>query len=198
MLAPFSGRVLIHHPGARPSASSSEAASGGSTSPDIILFDCYPSGVHDGVLRALPAPPAAGGSRVAAYSWETRGDLVAAALQHGYRGYLAKSLPARPLVEALERIGRGDPVVRVPPQPADPATVQVQWSREEAGLTPREADVLDLIAAGQSNAEIAAVLEVSINSVKSYVRSSYRKIGATSRSQAVLWGIAQGLGASER
>ena len=54
------------------------------------------------------------------------------------------------------------------------------------------------IAAGRSNAQIAASLQVSINSVKSYVRSSYRKIGATSRSQAVLWGIAQGLGASER
>jgi DNA-binding NarL/FixJ family response regulator len=135
---------------------------------------------------------------VAAYSWETRDDLVTAALQHGYRGYIAKSLPARQLVEALERIGQGDPVVSVPPQPGDPASVQVEWSREQAGLTPREADVLDLIAAGWSNAQIAASLQVSINSVKSYVRSSYRKIGATSRSQAVLWGIAQGLGASER
>ena len=56
MLAPFSARVRIHEPvgtrGAR-----SEAVNG-STSPDIILFDCYPSGVHDGVLRALPAPAA--------------------------------------------------------------------------------------------------------------------------------------------
>jgi len=198
MLAPFSGRVLVHRPGARTHGVSSEAPTADSRSPDIILFDCYPSRVRDGVLRALPAPPAAGGSRVAAYSWETRDDLVTAALQHGYRGYIAKSLPARQLVEALERIGRGDPVVSVPPQPADPASVQVEWSREQAGLTPREADVLDLIAAGWSNAQIAASLQVSINSVKSYVRSSYRKIGATSRSQAVLWGIAQGLGASER
>ncbi len=198
MLAPFSGRVLVHRPGAGPHHVSGEADAVGSPSPDIILFDCYPSGARDGVLRAFPAPPAAGGSRVAAYSWETRDDLVTAALQHGYRGYLAKSLPARQLVEALERIGRGESVVSVPPRPADPASVQVEWSREQAGLTPREADVLDLIAAGRSNAQIAASLQVSINSVKSYVRSSYRKIGATSRSQAVLWGIAQGLGASER
>jgi DNA-binding NarL/FixJ family response regulator len=192
MLAPYAARVRIHHLGAGPRESSSAP-----TSPDVILFDCYPSGVHDGVLHALPAPPSAGGSRVAAYSWETRGDLVTAALQHGYRGYIAKSLPARQLVEAIEGVGRGDPGVSVPLRPADPAVVQVQWSREEAGLTPREADVLDLIAAGQSNAEIAVVLHVSINSVKSYIRTSYRKIGATSRSQAVLWGIAQGLGASE-
>ncbi len=193
MLAPYAARVRIHHAGAGTSASSSSP-----TSPDVILFDCYPSGVHEGVVRALPAPPTAGGSRVAAYSWETRADLVTAALQHGYRGYIAKSLPARQLVEAIERVGRGDPVVSGPAQPADPADVQVRWSREEAGLTPREADVLDLIAAGYSNAEIAAALTVSINSVKSYVRSSYRKIGAATRSQAVLWGIAQGLGASER
>ena len=94
----------------------------GSTSPDIILFDCYASGVHDGVLRARSRPAGRRGSRVAAYSWETRGDLVAAALQHGYRGFIAKSLPARQLVEALERVGRGERVVCVPGQPADPAT----------------------------------------------------------------------------
>ena len=195
MLAPFSARVRIHRP-VTPPGPGSETVNG-PASPDIILFDCYPSGVHDGVLRALPAPPAAGGSRVVAYTWETRGELVTAALQHGYCGYLAKALPGRQLVEALERIGRGDRVVGVPALPADPAAVHVRWSREEAGLTPRELDVLDLIAAGQSNAEIAVSLHVSINSVKSYVRTSYRKIGATSRSQAVLWGIAQGLGASE-
>ena len=195
MLVPFAARVRLHEPAATRSPWS-EAVSG-PTSPDIVLFDCYPSGVHDGVLRALPAPPAAGGSRVVAYTWETRGDLVTAAFQHGYRGYVAKALPGRQLVEALERIGRGDPVVSVPALPADPAAVQVRWSREEAGLTPREVDVLDRIAAGQSNAEIAVSLHVSINSVKSYVRTSYRKIGAASRSQAVLWGIAQGLGASE-
>jgi len=195
MLAPYAARVRIHHPATtRGLAGESVNVS---TSPDIILFDCYPSGVHDGVLRAVPAPPAAGGSRVAAYSWATRGELVPAPLQHGYCGYIAKSLPAQQLVEALERIGSRLPVVRVPAQPSGPDLLQVEWSREEAGLTLREADVLDLIAAGQSNAEIAATLHVSINSVKSYVRSSYRKIGATSRSQAVLWGIAQGLGASE-
>jgi DNA-binding CsgD family transcriptional regulator len=61
------------------------------------------------------------------------------------------------------------------------------------GLTERELDVLELITAGYSNDEIARRLFLSINSVKSYIRTGYRKIGATRRAQAVLWGVEQGL-----
>ena len=49
-------------------------------------------------------------------------------------------------------------------------------------------EILDLIKAGHSNQEIAAALYLSINSVKSYIRTAYRKIGVRTRSQAVLWG----------
>ena len=49
--------------------------------------------------------------------------------------------------------------------------------------------MLSLIAGGLSNTDVAARMGLSINSVKSYVRSSYRKIGVESRSQAVLWGL---------
>ena len=58
---------------------------------------------------------------------------------------------------------------------------------EAYGLTPREVEVLDLIAHGLSNQEIVNELSLSINSVKSYIRSAYRKIGVDSRTQAVLW-----------
>ena len=65
---------------------------------------------------------------------------------------------------------------------------------QDEGLTAREAEVLSLIAGGLSNTDVAARMGLSINSVKSYVRSSYRKIGVESRSQAVLWGLTHGLG----
>lgn len=64
-----------------------------------------------------------------------------------------------------------------------------------AGLTPRELQVLTLIASGYSNRQIVEATHLSINSVKSYVRSAYRKIGVTSRPRAILWGIGQGLSA---
>jgi two-component system, NarL family, response regulator LiaR len=68
---------------------------------------------------------------------------------------------------------------------------------DAAGLTERETQVLDWIAQGLSNREIAERAFVSINSVKTYIRSAYRKIGAKSRSQAVAWAVRRGYGAGE-
>ena len=64
---------------------------------------------------------------------------------------------------------------------------------EDVSLTQRELDVLGLIAGGRSNAEIAETLFVSINSVKTYIRGAYRKIGVERRAQAVLWAEQHGL-----
>jgi DNA-binding NarL/FixJ family response regulator len=63
-----------------------------------------------------------------------------------------------------------------------------------AGLTPRELDVLERVAAGRSNVEIAAELFISINTVKTNIRTAYKRIGATTRSQAVLWAVQNELG----
>jgi DNA-binding CsgD family transcriptional regulator len=62
-----------------------------------------------------------------------------------------------------------------------------------ADLSPRENDVLRLISQGLSNEEIALELFVTINTVKSFIRSAYRKLGITRRSQAVIWGARHGL-----
>jgi DNA-binding CsgD family transcriptional regulator len=61
------------------------------------------------------------------------------------------------------------------------------------GLTGREVQVLALIAEGLTNQEIADKVFVSINSVKTYIRSAYRKIGVNSRSQAAVWGLQHGI-----
>ncbi len=64
---------------------------------------------------------------------------------------------------------------------------------EVTDLTERERDVLELITNGYSNEQISRMLYLSINSVKTYVRSGYRKIGAETRSHAVIWGVRHGL-----
>ena len=64
---------------------------------------------------------------------------------------------------------------------------------ETHGLSAREAEVLTLIAEGLTNQEIADRVFISINSVKTYVRSAYRKIGVNSRSQAAVWVLQNGL-----
>ena len=57
----------------------------------------------------------------------------------------------------------------------------------------RESEMISLICQGMSNAEIAETSYLSPNSVKSYIRSAYRKIGVATRAQAVAWGIQNGL-----
>jgi DNA-binding NarL/FixJ family response regulator len=67
---------------------------------------------------------------------------------------------------------------------------------QDVGLSPRESSVLALITAGLANQDIADQLYLSVNSVKTYIRSAYRKIGVTCRSQAVAWAMQHGFSAA--
>jgi DNA-binding CsgD family transcriptional regulator len=66
------------------------------------------------------------------------------------------------------------------------------WPGRGAGLSSREAEIIALITQGLSNQQIADRVYLSINSIKSYIRSAYRKMQVTTRSQAVLWGVEHG------
>ena len=68
----------------------------------------------------------------------------------------------------------------------------LDWPGRREGLTDRESEILALITQGKSNAEVAALTYLSPNTVKSYIRTLYRKIGVDSRTQAVLWGVGNG------
>jgi DNA-binding CsgD family transcriptional regulator len=63
---------------------------------------------------------------------------------------------------------------------------------KEIGLSRRESEVLGLIVQGRTNQAIAAECFLSVNSIKTYIRSAYRKIGITHRAQAVAWGMQNG------
>jgi NarL family two-component system response regulator LiaR len=155
---------------------------------DIVLYDTFAQVQgHQAEIRELMADDHA--DKVVLYSWNTQQELVAAALDRGASGYLSKALSASELVAALERIHAGDVVVEAAPAPD---TVPGDWPGRDAGLSAREAEVLALITQGLSNDLIARRTYLSANSVKSYIRSAYRKVGVTSRSQAVLWGVRNG------
>ena len=104
---------------------------------------------------------------------------------------LAKTLPAYDLVTAIEAIADGEIVISDAPPRSRPA-VGLDWPGRTEGLTDREAEVLALITQGLSNKEIAARVYLSINSIKTYIRSAYRKIDASSRTQAAIWGLEHG------
>jgi len=72
------------------------------------------------------------------------------------------------------------------------------WPGRGEGLTDRESEVLALITQGMSNAEVADLTYLSPNTIKTYIRSIYRKIGASSRTQAVLWGVEHGFRPDKR
>lgn len=127
------------------------------------------------------------------YTYRPSPDEVRAAVQRGASGAACKDWTANQLALAVETAiqarlasppGQVAGRVLMPTHPEDTGT--------DVGLSPRETELLGLIAQGLSNDDIAAVMGVSVNSVKSYIRSAYRKIGVTRRTQAVLWALSNG------
>lgn len=122
-----------------------------------------------------------------------RSDLGENARASGVTELVGLDITAEELVAAIERAAAGTSTELEGRRVSYRAELQ-----EGVGLTDREMDVLELVASGRTNDEIAQALYLSINSVKSYIRSAYAKIGAASRSQAVLWAIEHGLAHPER
>ena len=157
---------------------------------DIALYDTFAQPEADlDTLDVLLTNPHA--RKVVVYTWTFNAHVIDTALAKGVAGYLTKQRPAADLVDALERIHTGEGVVDDHRSPR--AIVTGDWPGREEGLTARESEILALIVQGKNNAEIAGLTYLSPNSIKSYIRSAYHKIGASSRTQAVLWGVQHGL-----
>ena len=157
---------------------------------DIALYDSFaqPESDQDEIAVLIDNPRA---RKVVVYSWNFHPDLIRRARELGVSGYLSKTLSARDLVAALEAVHAGEVVISDPPARVKSAP-GLDWPGRGEGLTDREAEILALITQGKSNAEVAALTYLSPNTVKSYIRTVYRKIGVGSRTQAVLWGVSNG------
>ena len=92
---------------------------------------------------------------------------------------------------AIESIHGGEVVISPDPGKAR-IDVGLEWPGKPEGLSNRESEILALITQGKPNSEIARLTYLSPNTIKSYIRTIYRKIDVTSRTQAVLWGVAHG------
>ena len=159
---------------------------------DIVLYDTF--GQVQGKGIDLEDYVRDSGAKVVVYSWNLRPDLIEQAVAGGASGYLSKVLTGPAIVEALERIMNGEIVILAGDHETS-VDGAGDWPGRSAGLSPREAEVVALIARGLSNQEIAERAFLSMNTIKSYIRSAYRKMGVERRSQAVLWAIAHGFGA---
>ena len=165
--------------------------------PDVVLMDLRMPRV-DGIeaIRRLSER----GERPRAIALTTYADdaSVLGALRAGARGYLTKDAGADQIRAAVEAVARGeaalDPAVQhhVVAALSDPAPAASEPDLPD-GLTPREAEVLALIAAGLTNAEIADRLVVSAATVKTHVNHIFAKTGARDRAQAVVYAYGHGL-----
>jgi len=154
--------------------------------PDIVFYDVIGLHEHDGA--DLDHWVKETGSVVVAVTRELRPDLGAAALERGAVGAISLGASVEDFLEVIEAALAGDLDESQAAQDAENAT-RLGW---EVGLTLREAELLGYIVRGLSNQEVADETFLSINSVKSYVRSAYRKMDVANRSQAVAWGIQHG------
>lgn len=120
------------------------------------------------------------------------------ALRAGARGYLLKNIDAEFLVQAIKRAAQGEPVMaasmtaklmqqfrNISSNPAPP--------QEKDKLTPREREILLLLARGDSNKEIARELNVAESTVKIHVQNILKKLSLTSRVQAAVYAVEHGL-----
>ena len=156
---------------------------------DVILYDTFGRlSQGDEKLRQIVAENDA---KVVVYSWDNY--PVDVAQEHGAAGYIHKGLPPDDLVEAILAIHEGS-ASESKPASAGVAEEQTMptWPGQHAGLSPRESEILGFIARGFTNDDIASRAYLSINTVKTYIRTAYRKIGVTSRSQAVGWALRNG------
>jgi DNA-binding NarL/FixJ family response regulator len=181
LLAPFRDRIEVVEMAAN---------TGIITDVDVVLYDTFGGVQGDGVdLDTLVDDS---GARVAVFSWNIERGLVDRALERGAWGYLSKGLTGEEIAKAVEEIHAGQVVTAPVPVDEVAEALSGSWPGREHGLTHRESEVLALITQGLTNQEIADRAYISINSVKTYVRTAYRKIGATRRSQAVRWGMEHG------
>ncbi|MDL1879293.1 response regulator transcription factor [Cytophagia bacterium CHB2] len=164
------------------------------TRPDVMLLDLEMPGA-DGVevLRQLQAAHL--GVRVIVFTAFDTDERILGAVQAGAQGYLLKGAPRQELFQAVRVVHAGGSLLQ--PVIASKLLRQVsQPSRSAAAaneLTPRELEVLHLLALGRLNKEIAAQLVISERTVKFHVSSIMSKLGAGNRTEVVSLAAQQGL-----
>ena len=164
--------------------------------PDVVLMDIRMPGMDGLAATELVRAQSAAPEVIVLTTFEVD-DYVVRALRAGASGFLLKDVHRDRLVDAVHAVAAGESLLApavtrrlieyyVATAPARPALSALRM------LTPREADVLRLIARGQSNAEIAATLFLGESTVKSYISNLLSKLGLRDRVHAVVFAYETG------
>lgn len=125
-----------------------------------------------------------GRAKVVLFGWEDTKSPLASGDAGGADGYIPKTVSAEEFLESIEEVQQGERATDAP--------TGGPWAGAQHGLSKRESEVLALVCQGLSNQEIAERVYISVNTVKTYIRSCYRKISVDTRSKAVIWGLNNG------
>jgi DNA-binding NarL/FixJ family response regulator len=160
------------------------------TDPDVVLLDVHlPDGGGEAVIAGVSQERP--GVKFLALSVSDAAEDVIGVIRAGARGYVTKTISGDELADAVRRVADGDAVFS--PRLAGfvldafKAGERVQSDAELDELTPREREVLQLIARGYRYKEIAARLHLSIKTVESHVSSVLRKLQLSSRHELTRW-----------
>ena len=174
--------------------------------PDVILLDNHLPGVRG--VDAIPAlKDAAPGARILMLTVSENEDDLAAALRAGADGYLLKTVESDQLAETIVKVLDGESVISPEmltklvavfrARPGDSAPAPLEPPRIGGPspdlLSPREREILLLIARGESNKLIARGLDIAETTVKIHVQHILRKLGLSSRVQAAVYATNHGL-----
>ena len=174
------------------------------TNPQVVLMDLNMPGT-DGVSATRRITADHPGTRVVVLTTYADDESIIGALQAGALGYLTKDATRAEIGRAVLAAAAGQAVLdpgvqqrllsaaaRSAGVPGSPGAAQASGSPGDGDLTPREAEVLRLIAAGASNREIARALFVSEATVKTHVNRIFAKTGSRDRAAAMRYAYAHG------
>ncbi len=158
--------------------------------PDVVVMDLLMP-VMDGVRATAAIREELAGVEVVALTSVVEDALVAGAVRAGAVGYLLKDAEVEELHRAIKSAAEGR--VHLAPEAAARLVREMRPPEGPEALTGREREVLRLVALGKTNRQIANVLLVEENTVKSHVSSVLSKLGVGSRTQAALQAVRTGL-----
>jgi DNA-binding NarL/FixJ family response regulator len=166
--------------------------------PDVVLMDVRMPDL-DGIQATRELTRAARGARILILTTFEQDDYIFGALRAGASGFLLKRTRPEELIAAVHAIAAGDSLLspsvtrRVIDRMAQQPTPELADQDRLRELTPREHDVLERIARGLSNREIAAELVVEESTVRTHVKRILMKLGLRDRVQAVIFAYESGL-----
>ena len=154
--------------------------------PDVVIMDVRMPGM-DGLEATKLLTQKVPDTAVLIFTAYSERSLLGRGLESGAKGYILKEAPHQTLVRAIQKVAGGDGYV-------DPALMPAFLTKErEHMLTAREREILQLLADGMSNADVAGKLFISQETVKSHVRHILSKLEADTRTHAVAIALRQAI-----